>query len=535
MADSPRRGTKRKVLTLEDRVNVIKMKDTGKSALAISKEIGCGKTQIQNIIRDRDSVMSLWQSGNGRADQKNVKQRKLCYGDIDQLVWDWFCKARSKNIPLTGPLIQQQAKLYSIPLGHDDFIASNGWFQSWQARHCVKSAVLSGEAADVNPNTVSDWLKRLPSIIEGYEPKNIFNADETGLFYRTVPTRSMVAKGDRCKGGKVAKERITVLLCCSATGEKIRPLVIGRSKNPRCFRGNKTPLEVTYEANKRAWMTGDLFTKWLQRLNRGMSAKGRNILLLLDNCPAHPSFELSHVKLVFLPPNTTSHLQPLDAGIIAAVKKFYRQRLEQRLLLTMDDANTASQLAKSIDVKDAILWLRHGWDCLKQSTIVKCFQKCGVGKVPVGDEATTSEVPTCEEEISHVLEDGVSFHDFIHFDDNLETTDTADDWEEELMARARGEQPAAAAAATESDDDDDEDDVGPSKPVVTMKTLHANLADGLDFAMHHDNTDLLHLLSSAMDLVTKMHTQRVSTAAQSKIKSFFMPVVCDKDDVDELI
>ena len=49
-------------------------------------------------------------------------------------------------------------------------------------------------------------------------------------------------KGDNAAGVKTAKERITVLLCASATGEKLKPLVIGRSANPRCFRGlNMSP------------------------------------------------------------------------------------------------------------------------------------------------------------------------------------------------------------------------------------------------------------------------------------------------------
>ena len=104
------------------------------------------------------------------------------------------------------------------------------------------NVIISGEAADVNPTTVDDWHKCLPDICAGYTNKDIFNSDETGLFFRALPTRSMVAKGDDCKGGRIAKDRITVLLCCSATGEKLQPLVIGRSLNPRCFRGRASPV-----------------------------------------------------------------------------------------------------------------------------------------------------------------------------------------------------------------------------------------------------------------------------------------------------
>ena len=55
--------------------------------------------------------------------------------------------------------------------------------------------------------------------------------DETGLFYRALPDRKLAIKGQECTGGKKAKERITLALCVSMTGEFERPLVIGRAAN----------------------------------------------------------------------------------------------------------------------------------------------------------------------------------------------------------------------------------------------------------------------------------------------------------------
>ena len=102
--------------------------------------------------------------------------------------------------------------MLATEMGHDDFTASNGWLQSWSARHNVKFSNLAGESADVPED--ADWKRRLPEITEGYELSDIYNADETGLFYRALPSKSLVVKGDPCRGTKVAKERITVLLAC---------------------------------------------------------------------------------------------------------------------------------------------------------------------------------------------------------------------------------------------------------------------------------------------------------------------------------
>jgi hypothetical protein len=69
--------------------------------------------------------------------------------------------------------------------------------------------------------------------------------------------------------------------------------------------------------------------KWKNELRR----KHRRILLLADNCPAHPHIQdLSDIKLVFLQPDTTSVLQPMDMGIIRSFKGYFRRFLVLQLI-----------------------------------------------------------------------------------------------------------------------------------------------------------------------------------------------------------
>ena len=129
--------------------------------------------------------------------------------------------------------------------------------------------------------------------------------------------------------------------------------MIGKAERPGCFRGvDKATLPVIYRANKKAW---------LERLNGSMKLQGRNILLFVDNCGAHPDTQPSNLKVVFLPPNTTSRLQPCDAGIIANVTSLYRKRLLRHVLAEMDKANSAADLARRVGVVDAISWLHLAW------------------------------------------------------------------------------------------------------------------------------------------------------------------------------
>ena len=135
----------------------------------------------------------------------------------------------------------------------------------------MKWAALCGEAADVPEDVVADWAIRLPDLLSGYAPSDVFNAVETGLYYWALPSRSMVVHSDPRKGIKMANEHVTVLLACSAAGEKLTPLLIGKSAKPRCFKGLElVTLPVTYRANKKAWMTSVLFKERVERLNGQM-------------------------------------------------------------------------------------------------------------------------------------------------------------------------------------------------------------------------------------------------------------------------
>lgn len=225
-----------------------------------------------------------------------------------------------------------------------------------------------------------------------------------------------------------------MLLCASASGEKLKLLVIGKSKNPRSFNGyHHTSLRVTYEANKKAWMTGQIFESWLKKVNQQMRVQNRKILLFMDNCGAHPHLTLSNVKLVFFPPNTTSRLQPMDAGVIQALKVHYRKKLLRHVLMLMDDVDKASDISRQITVLDAILWLISSWDAVKPETIQKCFGKCGFGQV--SQVIPDSEEQWDEEDLAPLLPAGQSIVDYANMDEDLctENNNDSDDWEEELI------------------------------------------------------------------------------------------------------
>ena len=125
----------------------------------------------------------------------------------------------------------------------------------------------------------------------------------------------------------MSKDRVTVALCASMTGEKQKPLLIGKSENPRCFSKIKTDsLPADYKFNKKSWMNSKLFESWISKVNKIMRRQKRQIVLFNDNAPSHPNLTYSNVTLKFFPANTISRSQPMDQGIIQTTKLKFRKK-----------------------------------------------------------------------------------------------------------------------------------------------------------------------------------------------------------------
>jgi len=207
-------------------------------------------------------------------------------------------------------------------------------------------------------------------------------------------------------------------LCCNADGsKKLKPWVIGKSKNPRCFKNiNMLTLPCTYSNHKSAWIDAKAFPEWLAKFDRRMVSESRHVLLTLDNCSAHnvTGLPLSNVKVRFFPRNSTSRSQPLDQGIIANLKTNYRSELVRDVIQSIENHNQKPKW----DVLQAIRAIASAWFKVKQDTIVNCFRKAWSSSAeqlaPPDAECNTSEPEP--REWSLVAPPGCSFDDYVDVD-----------------------------------------------------------------------------------------------------------------------
>jgi len=206
------------------------------------------------------------------------------------------------------------------------------------------------------------------------------------------PDTTIARKGKVARGSKKNKTRVTVFVTVNADGsDKRRAILVNKSKNPIAFRKaciNPESLPLTYRYNRKAWILSGLWYEYLQNLNDSMKIQGRRIALITDNAPTQPPPErppieykrppppvLDHIKLIYLPPNTTAWLQPLDAGIIRSLKAGYRRRFVQYMV---DYYEKHGEAAPKLDILQVIYLVAEAWDELPSSVVFHCWQKVGL-------------------------------------------------------------------------------------------------------------------------------------------------------------
>ncbi len=158
--------------------------------------------------------------------------------------------------------------------------------------------------------------------------------------------------------------------------------MIGKSRKPRCFKNIKC-FPTQYTSNKTAWMTSEIFKEWLTKWDKDLIRKNKKAVLFIDNCSAHSVFPLlTSLRLEFLPPVTTSKLQPMDAGIIKNFKLKYRSAVVENLNQKLDEGKTLVP----ITVLQSMWFTRKSWDDVSTSTIEHCFATCGFKNLDCGNE-----------------------------------------------------------------------------------------------------------------------------------------------------
>ncbi|XP_042240706.1 tigger transposable element-derived protein 1-like [Homarus americanus] len=218
----------------------------------------------------------------------------------------WMEGQNQCNAPVSLMVTQHKARSFIDNLkaaegeGSKDetFKASRGWFQRFKHHYNFHNIKMTGEAASSDTVTGEIFLPEFKSIIEegGYSVKQVFYVDETDLFWKRIHERTHISKEEkkRAQGFKAAKDLLKLLFGVNAAGDfKLKPMLISRAANSRALKAHPPSLKHLHD----------------------------------------------NVRVIFLPPNASALMQPLEQGIIVAFKTYYLRHTMDQLLKATDGEN----------------------------------------------------------------------------------------------------------------------------------------------------------------------------------------------------
>lgn len=238
----------------------------------------------------------------------------------------------------------------------------------------------SGELEKASSVSVaaSEEINTIRTLCRKYHKDDIYNMDETLLHWRHAlyPTFAPKEMEDI--------SQMTLALCVNSSGsDKLPVWVITSEEKPVSLCELDTrAFGAVWHSRKNSTMTAEAMREWLRHFYSHIG-KRRSVILLLDNAASHhKGVELapapSNIRIQWIPPKTTLSYQPLDQGIIRAVKDDYRQIWMNYVIAKMYGGQYINPI-HAMSSELAARWIAQIWKHhVTSNTIRDCFYRSSI-------------------------------------------------------------------------------------------------------------------------------------------------------------
>ncbi|CAI7733674.1 unnamed protein product [Closterium sp. NIES-53] len=182
------------------------------------------------------------------------------------------------------------------------------------------------------------------------------------------------------------KTRLTVMLACTASGEKLRQWVWFKLKNvPNC----EIPEGIVCQAQDNGWMDESAVQTWLTKevlphLNPRRGQNARRAMLVLDSYRGHitqamlQAYRMHSITPAVIPAGCTSQIQPLDVSINRCFKAAVRARYARWFMREGITLKTKAGNLRRPPHPVVLQWIAEAWDQVPKKVIIEAFRHCGI-------------------------------------------------------------------------------------------------------------------------------------------------------------
>lgn len=237
----------RKRISFDKKLKILEECKKSVNLSVISQKYGIPKSSICTLKKNEHKIVeNLKITNNGTKNRRSLKKGE--FPRMEKALFDWFLNQRNKHIPVNGVILKAKALEIHNQIYGSDFHASDGWLSRFKNRYGIRLLKQTGEKLSARQDLVEPFKNHFHNLLseENLTKDAIFNADETGLYWKLLPDKTFVHAGEsRAPGRKLSKERVTVLLCANSSGsKKLKPLLIGKAKKSRSFK-NRVFQQIT--------------------------------------------------------------------------------------------------------------------------------------------------------------------------------------------------------------------------------------------------------------------------------------------------
>jgi hypothetical protein len=207
------------------------------------------------------------------AKEKTFRSSIGHFTELEDMLYMWIDSMRRANLRHLSPslaITKAKSIASSLSIPETDFKASWQWLSRFKVRKGLQKMLLHEEGAKVNKSDpgLLAALNDLYAIIAQCDLENVYNMDETGLFFRLLPKYSLLMPDEdisTTRGKKKSKDWVFLIVCANAIGtHKIPCTLIGKPKAPACIKDHQWP--VPYFSQVKTWMDVETCWKWFNKV-----------------------------------------------------------------------------------------------------------------------------------------------------------------------------------------------------------------------------------------------------------------------------